>query len=515
MQQSINRALQLQDQHEYAASSKLLDPYIDNLPVQTTRKDSTQIIDLLRIQGDNFYYIGITTRAAELYEHALKIADAIDETRRAAELSNQLFKIHLNSDNTALSRDLVQRSIELYRSLNDAEGVCKMLNNLGICQYKMGDYAQSLQTYTEALNMASKDNNLRAKLLPTILTNLAETHYKQGEYNIANHYLDQAIELNGGRYDNPVVLQSWLNKAEVQAAIGNTEEAHDILRTVGKNIKFEDPYILSDAYNQISQLHLRLGDSLPSLRWGLKAQAMADSLHTKQENEQLRQILIRYNSERIADHNKILELNVKRQRMLNHIMIALIVIFVAFAVFLIYKLRVDRQKNLLIRTQKEQLMEFERMEHDRKEKEYREQLDHKNRQLTSYSIDAASISELHKILIDSLKRMRGGANPAFKSEINDDIALLQNFNHTEVNEDFRVYFNEVHPDLFKRLSEKFPALTPNDLRLCSYLYLGMSTKEIAALTFREIRSVESSRLRLRKKLGIHGEQSLHDFLHSI
>ena len=88
-------------------------------------------------------------------------------------------------------------------------------------------------------------------------------------------------------------------------------------------------------------------------------------------------------------------------------------------------------------------------------------------------------------------------------------------NRKEVNEDFRVYFNEVHPDFLKRLSEKFPALTPNDHRLCSYLYLGMSTKEIAALTFREIRSVESSRLRLRKKLGITGDTTLHDFLHTV
>ncbi len=43
----------------------------------------------------------------------------------------------------------------------------------------------------------------------------------------------------------------------------------------------------------------------------------------------------------------------------------------------------------------------------------------------------------------------------------------------------------------------------------------MSTKEIAALTFREVRSVESSRLRLRKKLGITGDVPLHDFLHTI
>lgn len=98
-----------------------------------------------------------------------------------------------------------------------------------------------------------------------------------------------------------------------------------------------------------------------------------------------------------------------------------------------------------------------------------------------------------------------------RREIDKSITLLQNYNRTEVAEDFRVHFNDVHPDLLKALSDKYPVLTANDLRLCSYIYLGMSTKEIAALTFREIRSVESTRLRLRKKLGLSHDQTLHNF----
>lgn len=515
LQYTLTRARQLHDKHEYAASAKLLDKYIYNASGNLTSSDSADIIAIYRLQGDNFYNLGVTSRAADLYEQALKIADGLGRKKSAAELSNELFIIHLNSGNTALSKDLLTRALELYRSLDDEEGICKILNNLGILYYKLKDYDQSLYYYKKSLEVSSKDSAMTRNLSSTILTNIAETYSQISEYSTAKQYLDRAIELNHGRYDTAEALQAWLNKATVEFALGDRETARKILKNIGSSIKSDDPYLLKDHFTQLANLHLELGDSIQGLRWGLRALALADSLHTKEENEQLRQLLIRYNSERIADHNKMLELDVKRQKILNYVMISIILLSLVGAIFLIYKIRVDRRKNRLIRTQREQLIEFQRQEHERKEREYREELDYKNRQLTSYSIDAASISELHKIILDSLKRLRSGAPADTRSEINEDIALLQNFNRNDVNEDFRVYFNEVHPDLLKRLSEKYPALTSNDLRLCSYLYLGMSTKEIAALTFREIRSVESSRLRLRKKLGLQGDQTLHDFLRAI
>lgn len=507
----LTRARQLQEKREFAAASKLLDRYIDNPPSKLNREDSIDMTELLRLQGHNFLNLGVSSRAADLFEQALKIAEATGQTKQIAHLSNELFIIALNSGNLSMSSDLLNRSLELYRSMNDKLGEGKILNNMGILYYKQGKYDESLKHYRKSYDIIGPDTVLRS----VILINIAENYSALGDYQTADRYLDQAIDLRGHRYDDSDALQAWLNKAGLQANLGNGANAREILRTIGARIDLRDPDRLVESYTQMAKIYMSLGDSILGLRWGLKAQQIADSLNTKQENEQLREILVRYNSERVAEHNKILELNIKRQTQLNRVMVILISLVIAFALFLIFRIRSDRRKNKLIREQREQLLELERMEHDRKEKEFREELDYKNRQLTAYSIDAASISELHKIMIDSLRKLRFAGDQGARNEINEIISRLQNFNRKEVNEDFRVYFNEVHPDFLKRLSEKFPALTPNDHRLCSYLYLGMSTKEIAALTFREIRSVESSRLRLRKKLGITGDTTLHDFLHTV
>ncbi len=65
---------------------------------------------------------------------------------------------------------------------------------------------------------------------------------------------------------------------------------------------------------------------------------------------------------------------------------------------------------------------------------------------------------------------------------------------------------------FKALKDNYPSLTPNDLRLCSYLRMNLNTKEIAQLLNVSARGVEVSRHRLRKKLNLSQEENLVEFL---
>ena len=84
-----------------------------------------------------------------------------------------------------------------------------------------------------------------------------------------------------------------------------------------------------------------------------------------------------------------------------------------------------------------------------------------------------------------------------------------------MSEEFRVFFEKVHSHFVSKLSSVHPNLSSNDLRLCTYLYLNMSTTEIAALTCREVRSVESSRNRLRKKLELGAGEDITKYLKSL
>lgn len=82
-------------------------------------------------------------------------------------------------------------------------------------------------------------------------------------------------------------------------------------------------------------------------------------------------------------------------------------------------------------------------------------------------------------------------------------------------EEWKVFednFDQAHNNFFKRLKKKFPTLTPGDLRLCAYLHLNLTSKEIAPLLNISIRGVEIHRYRLRKKLGLSNEENLVEFV---
>ncbi|MCB0707008.1 MAG: hypothetical protein KDC34_16950 [Saprospiraceae bacterium] len=86
--------------------------------------------------------------------------------------------------------------------------------------------------------------------------------------------------------------------------------------------------------------------------------------------------------------------------------------------------------------------------------------------------------------------------------IDADIRLDNNW------EQFEIYFDQVHENFFKRLRQQYPDLTPKDQKLCAYLRMNLSTKEIAPLLNISVRGVEISRYRLRKKLNLDSETNL-------
>lgn len=502
----LDKAQRLHDNREFAASMRVVDNYLDSYS-----GDSVHLIPFFLLQGDNFYSLGMRERSAELYNTALLIADTNRCERESAKLCNRLFKVYYESGNNEYSGDLLRRALTLYRNVSDREGELRILNNLGLHYYLLDDNARALDYMQRALAMAEGDSVACSQ----ILTNIAEVHYVMGEYGKADGCLDKALSLLDHRFDTSDALQAWLNKSLVAAGMGRVRESRAILAKVDASMELRDPERLAATYEQLAQIRLLMGDSVAALRDLLAEKHMSDSIQSMHRDDQLQQLLTLYNTERLTRHNEELRQSVRRRNVMMVAAGGLTLLLIGFAIFLTVRIRSDRRKNNLIREQREQLLAFEQREREREAKEYRRDIDHKNRQLTSFAIDAAAISELHKKIHDSLASFRPMVCSDVQVQVDDCQSLLRNFSRAEVSEDFRVYFNEVHPDLLKKLAGLYPALTSNDLRLCSYLYLGMTTKEIGALTLREVRSVESSRLRLRKKLGLPKEQSLHQFLHSL
>ena len=135
------------------------------------------------------------------------------------------------------------------------------------------------------------------------------------------------------------------------------------------------------------------------------------------------------------------------------------------------------------------------------------EIDSKNREL---AISTMSIIKKNEFLNSIKEKLAAAANPTqIKSVIR---TIDKNITNDDDWEFFEEAFNNADKDFFRRLQEKHKELTPNDLRLCAYLRLNLSSKEIAPLLNISIKSVEVKRYRLRKKMNLAHEAGLTEYI---
>jgi ligand-binding sensor domain-containing protein/DNA-binding CsgD family transcriptional regulator len=90
--------------------------------------------------------------------------------------------------------------------------------------------------------------------------------------------------------------------------------------------------------------------------------------------------------------------------------------------------------------------------------------------------------------------------------LSEDEQIDQEWDH------FAKHFDKVHSDFVVVLKNKHPEISPGELKLCAYLRMNLSSKEIAQLLNISVRGVEISRYRLRKKLNLASGENLFDYL---
>ena len=140
---------------------------------------------------------------------------------------------------------------------------------------------------------------------------------------------------------------------------------------------------------------------------------------------------------------------------------------------------------------------------------------HKNQELALATMHLVQKGEILTTLQEELEKVlqKKQAAHTLHEDIRRIIRTLQFDTQLDADwEHFAIHFDSVHGDFLKRLRERYPQTSQNDLRLCAYLRMNLSTKEIANLLNISVRGVEGSRYRLRKKLGLPGDANLVEIM---
>jgi ligand-binding sensor domain-containing protein len=171
--------------------------------------------------------------------------------------------------------------------------------------------------------------------------------------------------------------------------------------------------------------------------------------------------------------------------------------------------------------EQKQLMYLHQLEIERSEKEIirlrneklESEIHSKNSELASTTFNLIQKGEMLVKVKEQFVRMKKDSEIDKESDDYKKILKMLGEDKMKKNwEQFAVHFDKVHSDFLVSLKAVYPNLTPTELKLCAYLRLNLSSKEIAQITNITIKSVELSRYRLRKKLQIPPEENLFNFL---
>lgn len=195
----------------------------------------------------------------------------------------------------------------------------------------------------------------------------------------------------------------------------------------------------------------------------------------------------------------------------------LLACYMAYYINKSYKNYYQKQREKLIE-ENNLLLEIKELENEQQlmritNEQLSQDVDTKNRELAVSTMSLIKKDELLSLIKEDLKKTSDEASSrSIKSVIT---TINKNISDDKTWNVFKEAFDTADKDFLKKVKQAHPSLTPNDLRLCAYLRLNLSSKEIAPLLNISVRSIEIKRYRLRKKMELSHEQGLVEYILSI
>lgn len=400
------------------------------------------------------YYQRDYKNAIRYYNKALtfstsKKSEIGAEKKLKESLLNNLGIIHEEMKEFDKANFFYTEALKICKQLKDEENLVHVLTNQGRLYHKQGKNKMALQYYMEALSIRKKNNDLSGQILS--YDGLGEFYFELKEYKTAEAYLKEAIKLGQGNGDLLTVRRASSNLYKLYQQLGDYKQAFESLAL---NKKISDTLFNAERSNKITQLEMQF------------------EFDKKQREEQAKQ--------------KEKELTY----LLSGIGLALSLVIVS----LLFYLQRNKVKNSLLE-----------QAHLKLEKENLQKgIELKNKELTTNILHLIQKNELIDHISEKLLKIKQNVDEVSQPAMQKVVTDLQSNLRPELLKEFEFRFQQIHEDFYHVLNERFPNLSPSERKLCAFLKLNMTTKEISAITHQNIKSIEIARTRLRKKLNLTG-----------
>lgn len=346
--------------------------------------------------------------------------------------------------------------------------------------------------------------------------NLAERKEKAYRYlDLAEEKL-KADKASQEKWMNVFGIKSGFAKKEGNPALAEKYLLQGLSHLVASNKNY---YRLEYAVNKdLTDLAFKRNDTKAALQYQQRAEELLKKSFNEQQLFNVQKLEVQYETEKKDKELQLLKEREAFNRKQNYLYggIASALLFGLGFMFVSYhfKLRYSIEREKKLAQEKEDAEQQAKMqillekEEQARLKAEQELLDLRKQQLEKEALaNSLIIDRKNETLKQIQNKIQSGEASHIQKLIKEEMLLQTDF------EDIKLQIQELHPDFFNRLNEKaVQKLTPLDLKYCTYLYLKMSTKQIAQILHVEPQSVRMFKYRLKQKFGLGKEISLEEFL---
>ncbi len=507
--------------------------------------------------------------AHENYEKALAIAEKINDVEEIANILNNIGHVNFGQGNYSKAIGFFSQALVLDNERGIDEYISIDLNNIGKVYYSWKKYDRAIEYYNEALEKAVIAGNISMQAIR--LSNIGQAYEAMNNYDAALDYLNRALEIDnkqGNRGKVGIRLShiglvfikqekyieslKYLNDAlmifeelgQLSSQVITLNHLGNLMLVQGKFNQALEYFVRSleiskskgmkaqelRSLKSISDVYQSMGNFQESINYYKQYSALKDSIFDEEKHRQIAEFEARYDSEKKEKENTLLKQEAKIQRDQKTIFIisglAILIVAILF-IFLFATKRKSLIKSKKLNQRENELHKLdlekrgEENEHlqqvlfaeEQINKLQKEKLQQKNRELSASTLHILNKNEV----LGNIKKMAqqavvddGADKQVYFTNLIREID--SNTNLDEQWDQFKLHFESVHKGFFEKLTRDFSNLTQNELKLCAYLRMNLSTKEIAQMLHISTESVTTKRYRLRKKLLLGNEKNLVGFV---
>lgn len=503
----------------YLISSK----YVNVLYHTEKRNEQIPLVyELLKLNNGKYNYVSIACNYNLATQFEISSPDwsmrHINEAIKLNEkIGNKYYLPHLyhfkgrllyNKEDYPNAMLFFTKALNSYNERHELVYIASMHNNLGMCYDKMGKLDQAIKETNKGIQILTqkkKINNEQRVFIYFMKGSLAQYYFELKKYDIAEKLFLEKWEFSFKNENNRMALyaaKEILRIYDITDKRTDEDRIIESLKIIEPKLKaveekiiltklIKDYYLRKDNFKDFKGISMKLGE--------------LNEEQDKLSQKELSKTVDAIDSYIIKEIYKEKE----DQKKQNVLLIFLIALLSAVFIGCIIILRMRKKK-------KEELIEKEKIIFETSKKILEKDLQLQKEKVKNLHLNLNLKTETQKAFLENIKKIKKTKNIEPEEIIKDLQFKINNLIQLDKKDNELINESSLENKLFTdKLSERFPILTQQELRLCVYFKLNLSGKEISLLEKFTVGSIRVYKAKIKAKIGLNKEEDLSEFLNTI